>query len=173
MPDVIPPPPPPPTVNIVQVSAAQVWSAAIQNIAIAAILGALMYTKVLGAELGSVLLAAVAGIDLASRLRAKANPVAALAVGATGMFGHMSGVVLALVAALGLVAGCGSLPDPLPKDAKSATQAVRSAVDSAIYVCGLPVEHSPELSEMCSGILAARQGLCADPGHGEDAGTGK
>ena len=82
----IPPNPVPeitPPAPIVQVSAAQVWSSAAQNLVIAIIIGGLMWAGKVSEELGLIALSAVSGIDFAGRIRAKSSAAAALALGAT------------------------------------------------------------------------------------------
>ncbi len=97
---------PPPTVNIVQVSDAQVWSAAVQNVAIAAILGYLIVIGKCSTELGIPGLLLIGGIDLFSRLKSKASGAAALAIGSTGIIGHLPHIVVALAMGSAMVGGC-------------------------------------------------------------------
>lgn len=94
---------------VVQISAAQVWSSALQNIAIAGCLTAAMLTGKLNAELGAALLCMVAGIDLAGRKKLGSTAGNALAVGATGgmtllaKFPHIGVAIMAALTAWGLL----------------------------------------------------------------------
>ena len=141
---------------VVVVSAAQVWSAAAQNIIIALVIGALMLYGKVSTELGLLALGAVSGIDVLGRLKAKASTGAALAIGATGMLSRLPHLLVALAVG-GLVSGCAGIP----KDAGEAARAVRTALDQATYVCTLPVAESPELSKVCRQVAEARAGVCS------------
>lgn len=109
-------PPEPPIVSVVntsnttvQVSSAQVWSSAVQNVAISACLTALILAGKLSPELGSVLICAVAGIDLAGRKKLASSAGNAVAVGATGAlsllakFPHIGVALIAGLTALGVM----------------------------------------------------------------------
>ena len=157
--------PPPAVVQVtsaavVQVSAAQVWSSAAQNIIIGVIIGGLMFTGKVGSEIGLLALGAVSGIDLLGRFKAKTTPLAALALGATGMLGRLPHLLVALVVASTLFSGCGLLPSAAePKDAKDGADLVRTTLDQAVYACELPVSKNGDISKVCSQILDARRAL--------------
>jgi hypothetical protein len=91
------------------VSAAQVWSAAAQNIAIVAVLGYLLIIGKLSIELGIPALLAVGGIDLLSRFKMKGTAAAALATGATGLLHKLPHLLVVLSAAASLLHGCAVL----------------------------------------------------------------
>jgi hypothetical protein len=159
-----PPPPPLPTIilppanTVVQVSAAQVWSAAAQNLLIAGIIGYLMAIGKVSTELGLPGLLAIAGIDLLGRFKAKASPLAALAVGATSMLSKVPHMLFALILGTALL-GCGQLQ--APKSPADMAELVRSALDSAVYVCTkAPVGVNADLDKSCDQIVRAKAGLC-------------
>lgn len=153
----IPPPPPVPAElrpsTPVVVSAAQLWSSAIQNIIISGIVGGLMYTKTVNAELGLIILAAISGIDLLGRLKAKVSPTIAAAIGATGLLsGRFPHFVVLLAVLSTLVTGCGMLPGASPQDALSV---VRASLDQVAYVCTLPVAKESYMPEVCEKVSEA------------------
>ncbi len=156
--------PPPAVVQVtsaavVQVSAAQVWSSAIQNIIIGVIIGGLMFTGKVGSEIGLLALGAVSGIDLLGRFKAKTTPLAALALGATGMLGRLPHLLVALVVASTLFSGCGLLPSSPPKSAADVADMVRTALDQPVYLCTLPVASGKTLTKACEQILEVRRTL--------------
>lgn len=94
---------------VVQISAAQVWSSALQNIAIAGCVTAGWLTGKVGSEIALVVLCLIAGIDLAGRKKLVSTAGNALAVGATGgmtllaKFPHIGVVIMAALTAWGLL----------------------------------------------------------------------
>jgi len=79
----------------------------VQNVVVAAILGYLIVIGKCSPELGIPGLLLIGGIDLFSRIKAKASGAAALAVGSTGIIGHLPHIVVALAMGTSLL-GCAS-----------------------------------------------------------------
>lgn len=94
---------------IVQISAAQVWSSAAQNLGIAGCITAVILSGKVSAEFGLVALCLVAGIDLAGRKKLASSAGNALAVGATGglsllaKFPHIGVALMAALTVWGLL----------------------------------------------------------------------
>lgn len=152
--------------NVVHVSAAQVWSAAAQNIVIASIVGLLMFNGKISEELGLLALGAISGIDLIGRFKAKASPLAALAIGATGMISKLPHLIVALAIGSSLFGGCAALGVAPPKSPEEVASLVRTTLDQAVYTCQLPAAKK-DLSKVCDQILRARQLA----GNDDDGGT--
>lgn len=164
-----PAPPPATPASVVNVSAAQVWSAAAQNIFIAGIVGLLMFNGKISEELGLLALGAISGIDLLGRIKAKASPIAALAVGATGMISKLPHLFVALALGSSLFGGCAALGVDQPKSAADVAALVRSTLDQTVRICQLPVAQQADVSKVCAQVISARRlaGTVAD----EDGGA--
>lgn len=170
MPEIIPPPS-----TIVQVSPAQVWSAAAQNIVIALVIGGLMYAGKIGEELGLLALSAVAGIDLVGRFKSKSSAAAALAVGASTFMSKLPHTLVALALGTALIGGCGS-SNPFAKPPQSAEDVavlITTGLDTALWACSQPVlsrEELAALGSICQDLARAKAKL-QGPALGIDAGS--
>jgi hypothetical protein len=142
----------------VNVTAAQVISAALQNIVIAGCITlAWMYGKV-GGEVALPALLLVCGIDFVGRKKLPgASAGAALAFGASGLLSSFPGVGAVLMAVLAFLGtGCGSAVHALPEAAKPIQEAsARYAQALATYEANCePEPVVPEIQPACDAIHA-------------------
>lgn len=177
MPEIVPPTP----TQVVQVSAAQVWSSAAQNLVIATIIGLLMWSGKVSEELGLIALSAVSGIDLFGRIKAKTSAAAALAVGASSFMSKLPHMLFGLVIGSAFLGGCNSLPQVKPpQSADDVAKILTAGLDSALWVCSFPVLERSEAEKVravCADLAKAKASLqgnepvvMSSAGVDEDAG---
>lgn len=165
--------PPPLPSTVVQVSAAQVWSAAAQNLLIAGIVGYLMAVGKVSTELGLPALLAIAGIDLLGRFKAKASPLAALAIGATSFMSKLPHTLVAIAFGTALFSSCAALGVSEPKSAEDVAQLVRTTLDQGVALCQVPA-FGKDASKVCDQLAHARSALgqpTHQGGNEDDAGA--
>jgi len=125
-PEPVPPSLPAP---IVAVTPAQVWSAVVQNIAIAVCLTVAYFYGKLPQEYWLAGLGYLAGVDILGRKLAAKSPALAAALGATGGVGNIGRgalVVAFVTVAAGWASGCGVATELLPRTGEALLEMQRA-----------------------------------------------
>lgn len=161
-----------PSSTTVVVSALQVVSATIQNVAV---VGVIAYAWLIAGKLDTSValgsLFTVVGIDFANRARSAVSKTAALAFGSTGVLSHflgLTGVALILASGLGL-ASCGAAG----LDLKPYHTVMVAGKDVYQELC-VPLPESPAGIQRCQvALVAVEVGIEAYNAieHLADAGT--
>lgn len=164
--------PPATTTHVVNVSPAQVWSAAAQNIAIAGCITAAYFTGKCPMEVWIAALSYLAGVDLFGRKIAAKSGAMALAVGATGAFSALGRMVLVfgLATSLTMASGCGADLSAISNQVgivlnevqaahNMVIEARQRAEDVADVACKapLPAELEGPCAKLRTGLLQAQQ----------------